>query len=125
MQLISKERVNISLEWKEPDRVPIQLYTTPEIHNKLTKYFAEKDILEVFGVDFRSVSGIWKGKTKKTQGDIFYDIWGAGYQNQKSQGAAALFRAGDRDRIPIPPTPDAGAAEQAANSAKRAGSKAG
>lgn len=55
MKLIPKERAPTSLKWQDPDRVPIQLYTTPEINEKLTKYFNGREILEVFGVDFRNV----------------------------------------------------------------------
>ena len=82
MQITSKERVKISLRWKEPDRVPIQLYTTPEIHKKLTDHFGGKDILEVLGVDFREIWGRWRGKVKERQDDVFYDMWGVGYRNQ-------------------------------------------
>lgn len=85
MQITSKERVKISLAWKETDRVPIQIYTTPEIHTRLTEYFGGRDILKVLGVDFRSVSPVWKGKTKKPEGDILYDIWGVGYKTYRNE----------------------------------------
>lgn len=45
MQITSKERVKMSLSWQEPDRVPIQIYTTPEIYQKLTEYFGGRNIL--------------------------------------------------------------------------------
>jgi uroporphyrinogen decarboxylase len=85
MQLTSRERVKIALEWKEPDRVPIQIYTTPEIHERLRNHFGGRNILEVLGVDFRSVAPKWRGKIKEPQGDIHYDIWGAGYRMIKNQ----------------------------------------
>lgn len=81
----SKERVKISLNWKEPDRVPIQIYMTPEIQERLVKHFGGKNLLEVFGIDFRGVAAVWKGKIKEPKGDIHYDIWGVGYRNQKNQ----------------------------------------
>lgn len=83
MQITSKERVKTSIEWKEPDRVPIQFYATPEIHEELTKYFGGRDIFEALGVDFRSVSAVWRGATRNPQGEISYDIWGVGYRNQR------------------------------------------
>jgi len=84
MPIKSKERVKTSLEWKEPDRIPIQLYMTPEINERLTKYFDGRDILEVFGVDFRSVWAEWKGKAR-IAGDVRYDLWGIGYRQVKNQ----------------------------------------
>jgi uroporphyrinogen decarboxylase len=82
MKLSSKERVKISLSWKEPDRVPIQLYTTPEIHKKLTDHFGGRDIREVLGVDLREIWAGWRGKVKERQGNVTYDMWGVGYRNQ-------------------------------------------
>ena len=82
MKMTSKERVKTSLDWQEPDRVPIQAYMTPEIRSRLTEYFDGRDILEVLGVDFRMVSAEWKGRTKKSRGDVYYDMWGVGYRNQ-------------------------------------------
>jgi len=83
--MTSKERVKMSLSWKEPDRVPLQIYMTPEIQQKLSEYFKGRDLLEVFGIDFRGVDVIWKGKVKEPQGDIHYDIWGVGYRSTKNQ----------------------------------------
>ena len=54
MKLTSKERVLTSLKWQEPDRTPIQLYTTPEIQQRLDDYFQGRDILGVLGVDFET-----------------------------------------------------------------------
>ncbi len=82
MELTPRERVRTSLEWKEPDRVPIQLYATPEIDAKLKDYFAGRDVLDVLGVDFRTVEPVWRGPTK-TDGDVWYDVWGVGYRDQQ------------------------------------------
>ena len=76
----SKERVLCSLAWKEPDRVPIQTYLTPEIHERLRQHFAGRDILECLGVDFRNVMPRFTGTIKPPQGDVHFDIWGAGYK---------------------------------------------
>jgi len=86
--MTSKERVKMSLEWKEPDRAPIHGYFTGEIWEKLVKYFGNEDILGVLGVDFRSVGPQWKGKTKASHDGINYDIWGTGYKQAKNQFGA-------------------------------------
>ena len=39
--MTSKERVLCSLDWREPDRVPLQIYTTPEVDTKLKEHFDE------------------------------------------------------------------------------------
>ena len=81
----SKERVKISLAWKEPDRVPLQIYLTPEISQRLSEHFKGRDLLEVFGIDFRSVGPAWKGKVKEPKDGLYYDIWGTGYRRQKNE----------------------------------------
>ncbi len=78
--MTSKERVLCSLDWREPDRVPIQTYLTPEVRAMLESHFAGKDILECLGVDFRSANPIYTGKIKEPHDGITYDIWGAGYR---------------------------------------------
>jgi len=78
----SKERVKTSLGWKELDRVAVQIYTTPEIDTKLQQHFKGRDILECLGIDFRYVHPEWKGRTRPSEGDVFYDIWGVGYRKQ-------------------------------------------
>jgi len=88
MRLTSKERVKTSLEWKEPDRAPVLIYTTPEIHEKLTEHFGGRDLLEVFEVDFRGVGPEWKGKVREPQGDIHYDMWGVGYRSVRYEFGA-------------------------------------
>ena len=82
MQIKPRERVRISLDWKETDRVPIQIYMTPEINVKLTDYFKGRNVLDVLGVDFRGVGAKWRGKVKEQHGDIYYDMWGVGYRKQ-------------------------------------------
>lgn len=79
----SKQRVQTCLEWKEPDRVPLQIYLTPEIARKLVEVFPGKDLLEVFGIDFRTVGAVWKGPVKAPHDGINYDIWGVGFINQQ------------------------------------------
>lgn len=81
MALTSKERMMISLNWQEPDRTPIQIYLTPEIEARLQQHFGRTDLLDVFGVDMRSVGGVWKGQVKPGHDGVFYDVWGIGYRN--------------------------------------------
>jgi uroporphyrinogen decarboxylase len=83
MEITSKDRVNIALSWHEPpDRPPIQTYLTPEIEVKLQRHFGHHNLLDVLGVDFRSVGGVWKGPLKpSTPEGVFYDVWGIGYRN--------------------------------------------
>ncbi len=50
-----KERVLTSLNWQEPDRVPVQIYMVPEIEKKLKDFFGGRDLMEVFEIDFRYV----------------------------------------------------------------------
>jgi uroporphyrinogen decarboxylase len=78
--MTSKERVMCSLNWQEPDRVPIRTYLTPEIEEKLKDHFAPKDMLESLGDDFRQVEAEYRGKLKDSHDGIQYDIWGAGYK---------------------------------------------
>ncbi|MBI4028271.1 MAG: hypothetical protein HY360_25015 [Verrucomicrobia bacterium] len=80
-----KERVKLCLAWKEPDRPPIQTYLTPEIEARLQRHFSGRDLLEVFGVDFRSVNALWKGGCREPRDGITYDIWGAGYRQMKTE----------------------------------------
>ena len=76
----SKERVMCALDWREPDRVPVQVYLTPEIAERLREHFAGDDVLECLGVDFRSVGPAYVGTTKPPEGDVHFDVWGAGYR---------------------------------------------
>jgi len=78
--LKSKERVLTSLRWEEPDRVPVQIYLTPEMRARLTDHFKGKDILECLGIDFRVVRPVYRGKIRESHDGISYDMWGAGYR---------------------------------------------
>ncbi len=77
--MTSKERVMCSLSWQEPDRVPVQIYLTPEMHAKLTEHFTPGNVWECLGIDFRGVGPVYQGKIKESHDGISYDIWGTGY----------------------------------------------
>lgn len=91
--MTSKERVLCSLSWKEPDRVPIQTYLTPEIRAALQEYFAPDDLLECLGVDFREVEPAYRGKIREPQDGIVYDIWGSGYRRVSYSDSGAYQEA--------------------------------
>jgi len=76
----SKERVLQSLRWQEPDRVPLQIYMTPEIEERLQEYFHGKDILECLGIDFRTINPPYVGPLILPHDGIYHDEWGAGYR---------------------------------------------
>lgn len=97
--LSSKERVALSLSWREPDRVPLQIYLTPEMDAKLQEHFGKRHgsrpamqtertvlatqddlVLTSLGIDFRMVWPNYRGAVKPPHDDITYDEWGTGYR---------------------------------------------
>jgi len=78
--LTSKERLMCSLKWQEPDRVPLQIYLTPEMKKTLDAYFRGRDVLECLGIDFRYVGPEYKRTLKAPHDGIRYDLWGSGYR---------------------------------------------
>lgn len=112
-KLLPKERVLCSLNWQEPDRVPIEAYLTtyltPEMKEKLKKHFGGKDIYECLGVDFRRVGPhyIEKKTTKdfpQTMRNITTDT-GATYQEYVYFPLAELKTLNDVENYPWP-SPD-------------------
>jgi uroporphyrinogen decarboxylase len=79
-QMNSKERVLTSLSWRDTDRVPLMIYTTPEVDHRLRAHFGGRDYLDALGIDFRSVRPRWRGRVRAPHDGIHYDIWGAGYR---------------------------------------------
>jgi len=77
--LTPKERVKTACAHREPDRVPLQGYFTPEIWRQLEQHFAGRNVLEALGIDLRGVHGRWQGP-KRTGPADFYDLWGVGYR---------------------------------------------
>jgi uroporphyrinogen decarboxylase len=76
----SKERVLTSLNWQDTDRVPIQYYGTPEVNSMLAEHFGRQDFRANLGVDTRWVPVPYRGALRDPEGDIRYDMWGAGYR---------------------------------------------
>ncbi len=90
LSLNSKERVLTSLAWQEPDRVPVQVYLTPEMAATLKNYFGGREVNEALEIDFRMVGPAWRGQVKEGHDGISYDIWGAGYR-QVSHGRQGTY----------------------------------
>ena len=112
----ARERVLCSLAWQEPDRVPIQIHTTPEVGAQLREHFAGRNIYDELGVDFRGVGPRWRGGKKPDRDGLAYDIWGTGYRRVEHgcagtydesviQPLAALKTMDDVERYPWP-SPD-------------------
>ncbi len=78
--LTPKERVMLSLNWREPDRPPCQIYLTPEFRRRLEEHFGGRNVLECLGVDFRGVNPAYRGPIKPPRDGVHYDMWGAGYR---------------------------------------------
>lgn len=77
----SRERVFTALEHNEPDRVPIDFWTSSEAINKLKKHFkvdTEDEVLDIIDVDLRYIEGpAYIGPELKVYPDgSVDDIWG-------------------------------------------------
>jgi len=83
-KLSSRERVITAIDHREPDRLPIQFYATPEVRKLLIDYFKRQSLEEILEVDFRGIESRYLGKLKKSipgSGIDAYDMWGVGYRN--------------------------------------------
>ena len=93
MVLSSKNRVQIALDHKEPDRVPFQAWFVPEIENLLRKRFKNKldeikkrrdekyqkmiELDLILGHDLLFLShGISTGYYRDTDSETYVDEWG-------------------------------------------------
>jgi uroporphyrinogen decarboxylase len=79
-----KERVLTAVAHREPDRVPIQVYLTPEIAKRLLDHFGfdqMDQLFRIFGVDLRGVNAPYVGeKAPCPDHSAFVDEWGVGYE---------------------------------------------
>jgi uroporphyrinogen decarboxylase len=111
-----KERVLTSLRWEEPDRVPIQTYLTPEVRAMLVEHFGTDDVNAKLGVDFRQVGPRYRGTVRPPDGDVRFDMWGAGYKRIEHETGAydecvvlpllGLKTLGDVEAYPWPSADD-------------------
>ena len=90
--MTSKERVLAACRHEQTDRVPLQIYLTPEVRAVLVEHFGERDLLEAFGIDFRQVGAPYRGECRPGPGlpgeADHYDLWGIGYTHTHYQGGA-------------------------------------
>jgi len=94
----SKERVLTAINHIQPDRPPIQIYVTPEIHVRLTEYFAPISYIDAFEVDFRHVGPRDLKPAKRPEpgsGIDCYDIFGVGYRNVRNNAGGIYSEACD------------------------------
>ena len=87
MDILSpKERFYTAVSHRQPDRPPIQFYTTPEFQEKLQERFPGEDLLQLLKVDFRGVDARRSAPTRQPEPGsqiVFYDEFGVGYGLQK------------------------------------------
>lgn len=113
-----KERVLMAANHVQPDRPPITIYVTPEIHHALCAHFGDISYTDAFQVDFRHVGPrALKGLRMPEPGSevAFYDEWGVGYKNVANNAGGvyleacdlALARLTSLDEIDAYPWPDA------------------
>ena len=114
-----KERFYTAVSHQQPDRPPIQFYTTPEFAEALSARLGTQDLLGALEVDFR---GVGPGRTKPTrQPDpgspiVYYDEFGVGYIAQSYEfgtypeaydlALARLKTMDDVNRYPWPSVDD-------------------
>lgn len=86
-----KERFRLCVAHQQPDRPPIQYYTTPEFHEKLQARFPGRDLTLLLGIDFRGVGArpIKPPRQPEPGSKVaFYDEFGVGYTMQQYEGGA-------------------------------------
>jgi len=114
--LTPKERVLTAANHEQPDRPPITIYVTPEIHRALCAHFGDRSYTDAFQVDFRHVgpAGL-KPPAKPQNGADFCDEFGVGYKMvQNNVGGTyaeawdlTLARLNSMDDVESYPWPDA------------------
>lgn len=96
MSMISpRERVKLATSHQQPDRPPIQVYLTPEIHSALANYLSPRTIEEAFEIDFRFVGPAGVPKPRPAGPAEFYDEWGTGYSRVKNPAGGEYMEATD------------------------------
>ena len=108
----SRERVLLAVEHKEPDRVPLDFYATPEVWQKLREHFQVTDdegVLRAFEVDFRYVgpryhhqrgNDTFTGNKKRDPDGSWEDLWGVRWRPKE-------FKVGTYDEIFCSPLAEA------------------
>jgi len=95
-----RERVLQAIDHKETDRVPIQIYLTPEMHQSLVERFGGCSPIDVFEVDIRGIGAPYVGPARTpppqaTGKAEFYDEWGIGYSPVANATGGVYHEASD------------------------------
>ncbi len=80
-----RERFAATVAHRQPDRPPVQYYTTPEFHAKLQERFPGEDLTLLLEVDFRGVGAPRRTPTRQPEPGsrvASYDEFGVGYTAQ-------------------------------------------
>ena len=96
--LTPKQRVKMAASHVEPDRPPIQVYTTPEVHAVLAEHFDSRSIEEALEIDFRIVNpagGPRRRAPEPGSGIECYDEWGIGYSLVPNNAGGQYLEAAD------------------------------
>ena len=99
-----KERVIRTVEHKEADRIPLNLYASNESRKKLFNYFHLnnwEDILVNFKIDIRVISGGWTDitPTKIEKDGTYLDIWGVRRGNHMVAIEHPLYNLETSDQV--------------------------
>ncbi len=102
----SRERVLCSLEHREPDRVPWDLWAAPELKSRLLKYLGiseEEVLLRRLGVDLRYYRGpSYTGEPFQTHGEgVSEDLWGVLRRKMTVEGASYSWAYSHVVRSPL------------------------
>ncbi|MCC6444605.1 MAG: hypothetical protein IT210_14255 [Armatimonadetes bacterium] len=88
-----KERFYTAASHRQPDRPPIQYYTTPEFHEKFQARFPGRNVYEMLEVDFRGVGPRRVKPTRQPEPGSpvqYYDEFGIGYAPQQYASGSYL-----------------------------------
>ena len=85
----SRERVDLTLKFQRADRVPIQLWLTPEVSQTMQKHFnvdTEEDLMDTLDVDVRWLLVDYVGPELKTYADGSKDnVFGMRFKRVQNQ----------------------------------------
>lgn len=96
--LSPKQRVKLAAAHIQPDRPPIQIHLTPEVHAMLSSHFGGRPVEEALEVDFRSVAPAGGPKRRAPEpgsGIEYYDDWGTGYARVRNPAGGEYLEATD------------------------------
>jgi uroporphyrinogen decarboxylase len=122
VKMTSKERVQIALEHREPDRVPVDLWVTPEIEKRLVLETGEEDVFALrvgLGHDcLMSIAGI-VASFYMTEDEEYVDPWGITWRQVRYAGGKGKYTeivshplAGEDEKLVSYETPDPEEPEQ-------------